>query len=107
MMWCTTERSVGRASAIPDAGTAKALGNSKILSGLGMPQPSTKFAGGGASLGSPSGAPAFAHVTNVLISLAVNARSFAKCPYAGSAYQGGIIFCCTTSLMLEAHGRAC
>src|SRR6202022_1620425 len=126
MVWCTTDRSVGRASAIcthlssvkpvgrntywystiPDAGTANVCGNSKITSGFAIPHPSTKFAAGGISFESPCGAPALTHATKVLISFALNERSLAKCPYPGSANQGGIIFCCTTRLMLVAQGRA-
>src|SRR6185437_1795346 len=34
-----------------------------------------------------------------------NDRSLAKWPYCGSANQGGMIFCCTASLMATAQGR--
>src|SRR5580692_2963220 len=73
-----------------------------------MPQPSTKFSiGAGMSSAAPFCAPAFTHATKVRISSGDSDRSFAKCPYWGSAYQGGIIFFVTTILIMEAHGRVC
>src|SRR5579862_7816318 len=59
------------------------------------------------SFGSPSGAPAFAQATMVETSCMERERSLAKCPTAGSAYHGGMIFCETTRFMLLAQGRAC
>src|SRR5579863_484840 len=92
---------------MPEAGTGNGCGNSNITSGLGMPQPSTQFWGGGMSAESPSGAPAVAQATMVLISAAVSERSLEKCPKLGSANHGGIIFCLTTRFMVAAQGRAC
>src|SRR3979409_2699641 len=92
---------------MPDSGTGNACGNSKITSGFGIPQPSTKFGDAGMSLGSPCGAPAFTQATMVLISFSVSARSFEKCPKLGSVNHGGIIFWLTTRFMLGAQGRAC
>src|SRR5580658_8891931 len=92
---------------MPESGTGKGCGSSKILSGLGMPQPSTKVAGAGMSAGSPCRVPELAQARIVLISFSVSERSFAKCPMAGSAYQGGIRFCFTASFMVAAQGRAC
>src|SRR3981081_3612183 len=76
------------------------------MSGAGMPQPSTKLlVGGGIFFAAPFCAPPFTHATRVRISSADNDRSFAKCPYWGSANQGGIILCATTILIVGAQGR--
>ena len=72
-----------------------------------MFQPSTgHLTGGGASAGSPAGAPLFAQATIVSISACFNERSLSKCPYSGLANQGGIFFVATAFLMALAQGRA-
>src|SRR6266699_7233474 len=70
-----------------------------------MPHPSTdSFTGGGISFGAPSCAPPFTQVTSLRISAGESDLSLEKCPYCGSAYHGGMIFCVTTILIVEAHG---
>ena len=51
------------------------------------------------------GAPAVTQATIVSISSWDSDRSFAKWPYCGSANHGGMILCCTASLMAPAQGR--
>src|ERR1700761_2500425 len=124
MMWWTTLRSVGRTSAIcthlssvkpvgtitylystvPDSGTLYGSGNWKTRSGFGMDQPWVQFTAGGRSFWSPSGAPALAQAMMVWMSASLSARLLEKCPYFGSANQGGICFCCTASFIAVAHG---
>src|SRR3954468_20484835 len=55
---------------------------------------------------SPSGAPAFAHLTMVSFSAALRRRSFRNSPCAGSACHGGIAPFPTWVAIDLAHGRA-
>jgi hypothetical protein len=54
--------------------------------------------------GAPFCDPPLTHATRVRISSADNDRSFAKCPYWGSANQGGMIFLVTTIFIVSAQG---
>ena len=74
-------------------------------SGWIVQPPAGHCTGAGASLGSPSAAPLSAHLTSVSISLCFKERSLVKCPYFGSANQGGICRSDTAVLMAFAHGR--
>ena len=62
--------------------------------------------GGGASFASPCGAPLSAHLAIVSMSLCFKEGSFEKCPYCGSANQGGIFRVTTAAFMALAQGRA-
>src|SRR5262249_37907878 len=76
------------------------------MSGL-ICQPSAGHAiGGGASAGSPCGAPASAHVAVVSISRVESDPSLANCPGVGSANQGGVWRLSTFALIDRAQGRA-
>src|SRR5579862_6037075 len=72
-----------------------------------MFQPSFHTTGGGALLGSPSGAPASTQETILRICSAVRRRSLEKCPCCGSANHGGIVPVATATLIAFAHGRVC
>src|SRR5437867_6588295 len=61
--------------------------------------------GGGASFGSPCGAPASAHFTIVSMSACLSERSLANTPCCGSANHGGIWRLSTLALMARAQGR--
>src|SRR5262245_27831723 len=77
-------------STSPRAGIATAFGICTTRSGFGMFQSSVHALGGGASRGSPAGAPLSAHVVIVSICSAVSDGSLEKWPYFGSANHGGI-----------------
>src|ERR1700721_2896788 len=83
---------------------AKGLGNLKMRSGR-IFQPSRKATAAGLSLAAPSGAPLFAQAVRVAISASERWRSLVKCPYLGSANQGGIFLLRTATLMALAQGR--
>src|SRR5437899_7997263 len=84
------------------AGTA-VTGPSTIISGW-ISQPSAHSTGGGASFGSPGGAPLSAHFAIVSISLCLRDRSFRYGPYLGSANHGGIFRVATAAFIALAHG---
>jgi hypothetical protein len=76
-----------------------------MTSGL-ICQPSAgHWTGGGASFGSPSGAPASAHFAIVSTSICESERSLANGPCAGSANHGGICRLSTLAFIDRAHGR--
>src|SRR5438093_2787599 len=91
-------------STTPVAGTSKS-GPSRIISGSTSQPPDGHCLRGGASFGSPSGAPASTHLLNVSIALCFRERSFEKCPYLGSAFHGGILRATVAALMAFAQGR--
>ena len=67
---------------------------------------STPAGRGGASLGSPAGAPRSTHLTIVSISMGVRVPWFpAAGTYGRSVNQGGICLEITTSFIASAHGR--
>src|SRR5215510_12777975 len=122
-MWCTTEGSPGSISieviqVSPLNGVGKAIsshsrtslgatscgGSSMTISGCTLQPPLGHAIGGGAALGSPSGAPVSAHLASVAISSCFSERSLAKWP--ASANQGGICFSITAVLIAFAQGRA-
>src|SRR6185369_9074802 len=90
---------------VPLAGIGNASGISITMSGL-IFQPAAKVSGAGLSLASPSGAPLSAHAEITSISSGLKRRSLAKCPYFGSANQGGIFCVTTAALSALAQGRA-
>src|SRR5262249_55579847 len=124
-MWWTTEASPGKTSievthVSPLKGDGKAIsshsrtplagtswgGRSMTISGW-IIQPSLGHCtGAGASLELPSATPVSAHLASVSISLCLSERSLSKCPYFGSANQGGIFFSVTAVLIALAQGRA-
>ena len=76
----------------------------KVLAMLDVPA-LVPLDGAGLSFGLPSGAPASAHAESLATSASLRRRSLAKCPYWGSANQGGILRVTTAVLMASAHGR--
>ena len=88
----------------PEAGTLKAKGILYSISGLPIVHSSPQLSAGGASFGSPSGAPASTQATRMFKSAEERRRSFKKEPTAGSANQGGIFRDNTTALIALAHG---
>src|SRR5579884_927038 len=85
-------------SLIPRAGTSKG-GRSTVTSGLICQPPSGHWIAGGASFSSPATPPPSTHATIVSTSDCFNERSLLKCPYFGSANQGGIFFSTTAALI--------
>src|ERR1700691_2264409 len=65
---------------LPWAGIATACVIFKTTSGRGIFQPSLHLGGGGASCGSPAGAPDFSQAAMVAICSSVSDVSLAKCP---------------------------
>ena len=90
-------------STMPRAGTGYG-GRSTLTSGLICQPPAGHSISGGAAVGSPSGAPLLTHAAMVSISVCVRDRSLLKCPWRGSANQGGIALETTAALMAFAHG---
>jgi hypothetical protein len=70
-----------------------------------MVHPSAKRTGAGWSASFPFAAPVSAQVTSFWTSASASRRSFLKCPYCGSANQGGIFPVRTAALIALAHGR--
>src|SRR5271157_252403 len=71
-------------------------------SGSPRPQLSGNLGEGARSAGSPSGAPASAHSSRVMISFSESRRSSRKTPWLGSGFHGGIRRLDVTSLMKSA-----
>src|SRR2546427_3527149 len=90
-------------SLMPRAGTSKG-GRSTATSGLSCHPPSGHWTGGGVSFSSPAALPPSTHAVIVSISACFKDRSLLKCPYFGSANQGGIFLSATAALIAFAHG---
>ena len=91
-------------STIPRAGTGYG-GQIECDIGLICQPPAGHSIGGGATAGSPSGAPRSTHAAIVAISDSLSDRSLLKWPYCGSANHGGIALVTTACLIAFAHGR--
>ena len=85
---------------VPLALTVYSRGILKIASGFSMTQPSPYSFFGGRSHVSPIGMPLSIQPTSVSISFWVNLMLLLKCPYRGSACQGGIRRWTTASLIV-------
>src|SRR4029077_3572049 len=103
-LWNGAGNAINSHSSTPFAGTSWG-GRSITISGWISQPPLGQSIGAGASLASPSKTPVSAHFASVSISLCLSDRSLRKCPYFGSANQGGIFLRITAALIALAHGR--